>query len=107
MGNRCSIIAIACITGCSGGSLQDAVKHQLSKSGAAQIRNVTYSDAGNYACVQVDQKDRQGALRHTDSYYQKINRNWTYVNAFDETHSECVQLINRLDVPPAPKKNGA
>lgn len=105
MSNRAQLIVLACLAGCSSSSLKDAVKHHLIDPDSAQIRNITYSDAGNFACVEVYAKDRQRVFHRTEDYYQKTKGKWAYASNFAETHDECVELINTLDRNARQKRN--
>lgn len=97
MRNQCALFILAFLPGCSNSGLDHAVKDHQMHVGSAEIRHITYSDAGNYACVEAYQNRHSGGTGRSESYYQKNKGEWAYIRDFDETHSECVQLINILD----------
>ena len=105
MRHLASIIVLASLVSCSSGSVRDVAKSRLPDPNSAQFRNITYSDPGNFACVEVNAKDRAGAFRRMESYFMKQDGKWKFLSDYPESHDECVALINTLDRNAAQKSH--
>lgn len=102
---RLSVLAVTCglLTACSDGAVKDAVREGLIDPESARFGEISYSDKGERACVEVNAKNRMGGYTgDKQMVVAKFEGEWTPIDDIELSHETCVELINRMEKDDSP-----